>query len=327
MEAVIVSKIGGPEVLKLADSPKPTVGSGQLLIKVAAAGINRADILQRKGKYPPPSGVTDILGLEIAGEVVEVGKETTRFKAGDRVFGLVPGGGYGEFCVIDENLAMKIPAKWSYVEAAAVPEIFIAANEILFELAQLQPQQSILIHAGGSGVGTAMIQMAKHNQSQVYFTAGTDEKIAKGLELGAVAGINYHQQDFAVEMMRLTEDVGVDVVIDFIGANYFTRNISILKPNGKLIQVAMMSGSKCEIDLQALVSKHLQIKGFIMRSRSLEDKAKFTALFAKKWLPILNKGIVKPVIDSVFPVRDARLAHQYMEDNKNFGKIVLSWEQ
>lgn len=326
MEAVIVSKIGGPEVLKLADSPKPKIEPTQLLVKVAAAGVNRADILQRKGKYPPPQGITDILGLEIAGEVVQTGKDTNRFKVGDRIFGLVSGGGYGEYCAIDETLAMKIPAKWSYIEAAAVPEVFIAANEILFELAELQPQQAILIHAGGSGVGTAIIQMAKHNQSQVYFTAGTDEKITKGVELGAIAGINYHQQDFAVEIMRLTENVGIDVVVDFIGANYFTRNISVLKPNGKLIQVAMMSGSKCEIDLQVLVSKHLQIKGFIMRSRLLEEKAKFTARFAKKWLPILNKGEIKPIIDSVFPVSEARLAHQYMEENKNFGKIVLSWE-
>lgn len=323
MKAIVIARSGGPDVLKLGEMPVPKPGPEQLLVKVKAAGINRADILQRSGKYPPPPGVTETLGLEIAGEVVEVNSSESKFKTGDRIFGLVSGGGYAEYCLMDVSLAMKIPTAWSFTEAAAVPEIFITANETIFELGQLKEKETILCHAGGSGVGTAVIQMAKHTKANVIFTAGSEEKINKGLALGADEGINYHDHDFSIEVMRITADKGVDVVEDFIGANYFLRNLAVLKPGGRLIQVAAMSGTHCEFDLKILLTKYVQILGFIMRSRDLEDKATFTARFAKKWLPILNKGTIKPVIDSVYPLSDARAAHEYIEKNKNFGKVIL----
>lgn len=324
MKAVILKGFGGTEVLTLGDLPKPKPTDKQLLVRVHATALNRADILQRQGKYPPPPGDTEILGLEIAGEITELGCEVKDFKIGQRVFGLVGGGGYAEYCVIDAKMAMLIPENWPFTEAAAVPEAFFTANETVFTLGELKAGESILIHAAGSGVGTAAVQMAHYIGATVYGTAGEIKKIDRVISLGATAVINYKTQDFAAEIMRLTQQQGVDVIEDFIGADYFARNLSLLKPAGRLISIGLMGGSRSEIDLRLVLTKRLQIKGSVLRTRSLEDKRAITHRFQERWLPVLKTGKIKPIVHAVFPLDKVREAHELMEANENFGKIILA---
>ncbi|MCZ6531471.1 MAG: NAD(P)H-quinone oxidoreductase [SAR324 cluster bacterium] len=324
MKAVIQSGNGGPQVLRLGEAVDPEPGPGQLLVKVRATALNRADTMQRKGMYPPPKGESEILGLELAGEVEAWGDGVEGFSKGQGVFGLVGGGGYAQYALIDKDMAMPIPDGWSFAEAAAVPEVYFTANETVFVLGNLQPGEAVLIHAGGSGVGTAAIQMAHHIGAKVYFTAGSQDKIERATALGADAGINYKTHDFAEEIKRLTGGEGVDVVEDFLGASYLSRNLSVLRPGGRLILVALMGGAKCEVDLSTVMRKRLQVFGSVMRSRSLEDKRAITARFQQRWLPPLIEGKIKPVIDSVFPLEEVVAAHEAMEANKNFGKIILS---
>jgi len=325
MKAVICEGFGGSEVLKLADLPIPEPNPTQLLIKVHATALNRADILQRKGKYPPPIGDSDILGLELAGEVAGYGEAVKDFAMGQRVFGLVGGGAYAEYALLDAQMAVPIPTTWNYVSAAAVAETFMTANETIFELGQLQAGEQILIHAGGSGVGTAAIQMAKQVGATVYITAGSEDKIAQTLALGADAGINYKTQDFAEEILSLTDGRGVDVIEDFLGASYLERNMGILKTEGRLIIVALMGGHRAEIKLNTLLTKRLKIMGTVMRSRTLAEKRALTQRFVQRWWPELKANKIKPVIDTIFPITEVKQAHDYMEANQNFGKIVLAF--
>ena len=323
MKAVTRSDDGGPEVLKLGQVPTPQPTETQLLVDVRATALNRADLIQRRGGYPPPPGESEILGLEIAGTVSERGTNATGFKNGDRVFGLVGGGGYAEKAVIDYRMAMPIPDELSFEQAAAVPEVFFTANENIFTLSRLAADETILIHAGGSGVGTAGIQIARQAGAQVFVTAGAADKIERCVELGAVAGINYKKSDFVTEIERYTDGAGVDVVLDFIGAPYLARNLQILKTKGRLSQVGLMGGSTTEIDLGMVMRKRLQIIGSVMRPQSLEEKIAITQRFVGRWLPELKVGTIQPVIDTVFPLSQADNAHTYMEENRNFGKIIL----
>lgn len=324
MRAVKQKGAGGPEVLEVCEVAAPEPGPEQILVRVRASALNRADTLQRKGMYPPPEGESDILGLELAGDVEAWGDGVQGFSKGQRVFGLVGGGGYAEYALIDHQMAMPIPEGWSYTEAAAVPEVFFTANETVFVLGALLGSESVLIHAGGSGVGTAAIQMAGHIGAKVYITAGSEQKIERAMALGADAGINYKTDDFAEEIMRLTDSQGVDVVEDFLGASYLSRNLSVLRSGGRLVLVALMGGAKAEIDLGRVLRNRLQIFGSVMRSRSLEDKRAITSRFRERWLPPLIEGRIKPIIDSVFPLENVVLAHEAMEANKNFGKIILA---
>ena len=323
MKAVMRSGDGGPEVLKLGEVPTPQPTETQLLVDVRATALNRADLIQRRGGYPPPPGESEILGLEIAGTISEVGTNATGFENGDRVFGLVGGGGYAEKAVIDYRMAMVIPEKWSFEQAAAVPEVFFTANENIFTLGRLAAGETILIHAGGSGVGTAGIQIAHHAGARVFVTAGSTDKIEKCVGLGATAGINYKKSDFVTEIERLTDGAGVDVVLDFIGAPYLARNLQILKTKGRLSQVGLMGGSSTEIDLGMVMRKRLQIIGSVMRPQSLEEKIAITQRFVERWLPQLKTGKLQPIIDTVFPLAQVHEAHAYMEANRNFGKIIL----
>ena len=323
MKGIIRTGDGGPEVLKLADVPEPCPGPKQLLINVKATALNRADTLQRQGLYPPPPGESEILGLELAGAVEAMGTEVQGFKQGDYVFGLVGGGSYAEQALIDYRMAMQMPEDWSFEHAAAVTEVFFTANETLFTLGGLQAGETVLIHAGGSGVGTAGTQMAHQAGARVFITAGSPDKIEKCKQLGCTAGINYKAQDFAAEIMRLTDGRGVDVVQDFIGAPYLERNLSILKPRGRLIVVGLMGGATAEINLGQILRKRLQIFGSVMRSLPLEEKIRITQRFIDRWLPLLKAGKIRPIIDCVMPLAQAREAHEYMEANRNFGKIVL----
>lgn len=323
MQAITLKHFGNPDVLTFSELPTPTPGPEQLLVRVKATALNRADLIQRRGKYPPPPGESEILGLEIAGEVVAIGDHVLEYKIGDAVFGLVGSGAYAEYCLIDHKVAMPIPEGLSFVEAAAVAEAFLTANEALFTLGNLQANENILIHAGGSGVGTAGIQLANQVNAHVFTTVGSTEKIKKLNSFHTDAIINYKTEDFANEIQMFTQQQGVDVIIDFIGASYFEKNMRLLKPNGRLICVGLMGGATAEINLDRVLRQRLQIKGLVMRIRSLADKRAIAQRFKERWLPLFSTGQLKPVIDSVFSWKDVQKAHQYMEDNLNFGKIVL----
>jgi NADPH2:quinone reductase len=323
MKAIVCLHHGGPEVLKPKTVLKPQINPNDLLIRVYATTVNRIDIAKRKGLHVVPSSPPDILGLEIAGEVAARGKNAKKFQKGDRVFGLVEGGGYAEYCVINEDVAMPIPDNWSYEYAASIPKSFITANETLFQLGELKKGETVLIHAGGSGVGTASIQLAHYIGAKVFITAGSDEKIAKALEIGAHSGINYHIHDFAYHIQTLTENQGIDVIQDFIGAKYLVRNINCLREGGRLIVVSLLDGAKAEINLTQILSKQLQIKGLTIRDRPPEVKKAMIQRFREQWLPILRAGDIKPVIDFVFPWEMIQDAHKHMESNQNFGKVVL----
>ena len=326
MKAIIRTSDGGPEVLRLTEIPAPIPGPKQLLVDVKATALNRLDTLQRRGLYPPPSGESEVLGLEIAGTVEAMGDEVAGFSRGNRVFGLIGGGGYAEQAIIDYRMAIPLPDGWSFEQAAAIPEVFFTANETLFTLGRSRQNETVLIHAGGSGVGTAGTQMAHQIGARVFITAGSEDKIKKSKALGCTEGINYKACNFAEEIMRLTKGEGVDVVQDFIGAPYLERNLSILKPRGRLLIAGLMGGNTVETNLGHILRKRLQIFGSVMRSLPIEEKIQITKRFVNRWLPLLREGRIKPIIDTVMQLSQAREAHEYMESNKNFGKIVLKIE-
>ena len=323
MKAITFATYGGPDVLRLEDVAEPTPTADELLVRVRASALNRADTMQRRGHYPPPPGESDILGLELAGEVEAVGANAGGFKPRDRVFGLVGGGAYAEKACIDHRLAMPIPDDWDFVKAAAVPEVFFTANETLFTLGRLDKGETVLIHAGASGVGTAGIQMARQAGARVLVTAGSEEKVARTVALGAEAGINYKTTDFAARVLELTDGAGVDLVQDFIGAAYWQNNLKCLKTAGRLVLVGLMGGAKVEADLGLIMRKRLQVIGSVMRSQPLANKIAITERFRSRWLPELESGRLQPLIDTSFPLAEAAAAHQYMEDNRNVGKIML----
>lgn len=322
--AVICDGFGGPEVLKIVEVPRPEPGPDQLLVRVRASALNRADLLQRTGAYAPPPGESAIPGVEIAGEVEGWGEGVTGFQVGQGVFGLIGSGGYAEHCLLDAGMAVPVPDGWSWVEAAAVPEAFYTADTTLFELGELAAGQSVLIHAAGSGVGTACIQLAREVGARIFCTAGSDEKLARCRELGAEVVIHRKSQDFAQEVLRHTDGAGVDVVEDFVGADYLARNLAVLKDGGRLVQVGLLSGWMGEIDLLALVLRRLQIKGSAMRPRSLAEKRAITRRFQERWLPLLVSGRLRPVIDSVYPIERVAEAHARLEADLTFGKVVLT---
>jgi putative PIG3 family NAD(P)H quinone oxidoreductase len=323
MRAITFDTPGGPEVLHLAEVPDPVLGRQDLLVRVHATALNRADTLQRRGQYPPPPGESEILGLELAGVVEAVGAETRGFVPGDRIFGLIGGGGYAEQAVIDYRLAMPMPQEWDFVQAAAVPEVFFTANETLFTLGGLQKGETVLIHAGASGVGTAGIQMVRQAGARAFVTAGSADKITRAVELGAEVGINYKEEDFAARVLELTHKAGVDLIQDFIGAAYWQRNLQCLKVGGRLVLVGLMGGAKVDADLGLLLRKRLQVIGSVLRSQPLENKIAITQRFRERWLPLLENGTIRPIIDSAFPLAEAAAAHRYMEENRNIGKIML----
>lgn len=323
MQAITFSQPGGPEVLRLAIVPDPVPTPEQVLVRVRATALNRADTLQRKGTYPPPPGESDILGLELAGEVEAVGSTVQGIKPGDHVCALIGGGGYAEKAVVDARMLIPMPDSWSFAQGAAVPEIFFTAQETVFTLGNLKAAETILIHAAASGVGTASIQMAREVGARVLVTAGSAEKIKRCLELGAHAGCNYKERDFAEWVQEVTNKQGVDLIEDFIGAAYWERNLKSLKTCGRLVLVGTMGGVKVETSLLLIMSKRLQIFGSILRARPLAEKIEVTQRFCQNWLPLLASGRIKPIVDKVFPLAQAADAHRYMEENKNFGKIVL----
>jgi NADPH2:quinone reductase len=323
MRAVVCRGAGGPEVLAVARVPDPEPGPQELLVRVRAAALNRADVMQRAGSYSPPPGVSPILGVEIAGEVVALGSEVTGHSLGERVCGIVGGGGYAELCPLDAEMALAVPEGWSFATAAAMPEVFFTADTTLFELGRLAAGQSVLVHAGGSGVGTACVQLAKAAGARAVVTAGSAEKIARAVELGAAAGWNYKEVDFVAAVLDWSGGEGVDVVEDFIGGPYLARNLAVLKPDGRLILVGDLGGEVAELDVLPVILRRLQILGSSMRPLPLAGKRAIARRFRERWLPALLAGDLRPIVDRVFPFEDAAAAHAYMEADRNFGKILL----
>ncbi|WP_242926743.1 NAD(P)H-quinone oxidoreductase [Pontibacter vulgaris] len=323
MKAILVKQPGGPEQLMLGEYEQPLPGPSELLVKVHATALNRADTLQRQGKYPPPKGASPLLGLEIAGVVEEAGINCRHFKKGDKVFGLLPGGGYAEYAVIDEAMAMPVPDNLTMEEAAAIPEVFLTAYQALVWLGKLQPGERVLIHAGASGVGTAAIQLALALKAEVLVTA-SEKKIGACLELGAHKAINYKEVPFEDEVLAYTNSEGVDVIVDFIAGPYFKQNLECLRLDGRLVILASLGGGKVEeVDLRQILTKHLHIMGSTLRSRSRDYQIKLTHDLREFALPLFRLGQLSPVIDTVYDWEEVAKAHRYMETNQNIGKIVL----
>jgi NADPH2:quinone reductase len=324
MTAIAIRAPGGPEVLIPEERPVPQPGPGEILVKVAAAGVNRPDVMQRQGLYPPPKGAPDIPGLEIAGEVVAVGDNVTRWKQGDKVMALVVGGGYAEYCLAHEGHALPVPPKLSMAEAAAMPETFFTVWHNVFERGGLKSGETLLVHGGTSGIGTTAIQLAKAFGAKVITTAGSPEKCAAARDLGADVAINYKTEDFVAATKSATGGKGADVILDMVGGDYIERNYEAAGVEGRIVQIAFQGSPKATVDFRRIMLKRLHHTGSTLRSRSVEDKTAIARAIAEKVLPLIAAGRVKPIIDSTFPLREAAAAHARMESSAHIGKIVLT---
>ena len=324
MKAIVVDGDGKTaDSLRLAEVADPVAGDEEVLLRVHATALNRADIIQRMGGYPAQHGASEVLGLELAGEVVEVGARVRSLAVGDRVYGLSGGGGYAELATLHESLAMPIPESLSYHEAASIPEVFFTANTAVRTLGATQPGERLLVHAGGSGVGIAAIQIGRLIGAEVWTTAGSAEKCERATELGAEVAINYREESFAEMVQERTNGGGVDVILDVIGRDYWEANLRSLATAGRLVLVGLMGGAVAETNLGRLMAKRLRVYGTVMRARPLIDRAAITRDYREHLEPAIVAGQMRPVIDSVFPLREAAAAHQYMAENRNFGKILL----
>jgi NADPH2:quinone reductase len=326
MKAIAITQPGGPEVLQIADRPTPTPKPGEVLIKVMAAGINRPDVAQRKGNYPPPAGAPqDIPGLEIAGIITELGTNVTRWKVGDKIFALVIGGGYAEYCTAPEGQCLPIPENLSFAEAASLPETFFTVWSNMFDRGRLQPGETLLVHGGSSGIGVAAIQMATALGCKVYVTAGSDEKCQFCEDLGAAKAINYKNENFSEAVAKLTDGKGVDVILDMIGGDYTALNIKNLANDGRLVLINAMKGKNVEIDLAEVMRKRIYITGSMLRSRDVAFKSAIAQNLEKHIWPLLASGKIKPVVYKIFPAAEASEAHRLMESSEHMGKIVLEF--
>jgi NADPH2:quinone reductase len=324
MRCVEISKPGGPEVLVAAERPAPVPKANEILVKVAAAGINRPDVLQRLGKYPVPPGASNLPGLEIAGEVAACGPAVTMWKPGDKVCALVHGGGYAEYCVTPEVQALPIPRGLSSIEAASLPETFFTVWSNVYDRAHLAPGESLLVQGGSSGIGVTAIQMAAAMGNRVFATAGSDEKCAACVKLGAEKAINYKTGDFGAEVMAATGGKGVDVILDMVGGDYVPREIKSLAEEGRLIFIASLGGAKAEIDIFEIQRRRLVITGSTLRPRPVEFKGAIARSLREKIWPLIEAGRIKPVIYKTFPLAQASEAHRLMESSQHIGKIVLA---
>ena len=324
MRAIVITKPGGPEVLQLQETEAPEPAAGQILVRVAATAINRADLLQRAGRYPAPHGwPADIPGLEYAGTVVSAGDGVTAFRPADRVMGLVGGGAYAEFVAVHQDEAMRVPATLTLQQAAAIPEAFITAHDALISQAGLSRNETVLIHAAGSGVGTAAVQIAKAVGATTIGTSRSAWKLDRAVDLGLDAAVLAGEQDFVAEVGRLTGGRGADVVLDLVGGDYLPGNIECLAVHGRIIIVGLVAGATAELDMRALMRKRASIRGTVLRSRLPAEKAEVTRAFATFALPHLESGRLRPIIDSTLPLEQAGAAHERMQEGSCFGKIVL----
>ena len=323
MTAIGIKTPGGPEALVPEERPVPSPGEGEILVKVAAAGVNRPDVMQRKGLYPPPPGASDIPGLEIAGDVAVLGAGVTRWKLGDRVMALVSGGGYAEYCVADASHAMPVNGL-TMEEAAAVPETFLTVWHNVFERGGLKSGETFLVHGGTSGIGTTAIQLAKAFGARVITTAGSDEKCEACRKLGADVAVNYKTQDFVAETKNATDGKGANVILNMVGGDYIGRNYEAASVEGRIVQIAFMGSAKAEVNFMRLMLKRLHHTGSTLRSRSTADKGAITRAVEEHALPLIAAGKVKPVMYKTFPLKEAAAAHALMESSAHIGKIVLT---
>jgi len=323
MTVIGIKSPGGPEVLVPEQRAVPTPAEGEILIKVAAAGVNRPDVMQRQGLYPPPPGAPDIPGLEIAGEIVALGSGVKRWKAGDRVMALVIGGGYAEYCLTHASHALPVNTL-PMVEAAAIPETFLTVWHNVFERGGLKSGETLLVHGGSSGIGTTAIQLAKNFGARVIITAGSEEKCAACRTLGADTAINYKTEDFVAATKAATGDKGADVILDMVGGDYIARNYEAAAVEGRIVQIAFQSSPKATVDFRRIMLKRLHHTGSTLRSRSVADKGAIVRALEDKALPLLTSGKIKPVIFKTFPLKEAAAAHALMETSAHIGKIVLT---
>jgi NADPH2:quinone reductase len=324
MTVIAIRQAGGPEMLVPEQRPLPQPATGEILVKVAAAGVNRPDVMQRLGLYPPPKGATDIPGLEIAGEVVRLGPAATRWQVGDQVMALVVGGGYAQYCIAHESHALAVPAGLSMTEAAAVPETFFTVWYNVFERGALRSGETLLVHGGSSGIGTTAIQLAKARGARVIVTAGSAEKCESCRKLGADTAINYKSEDFVAVTKSVTGGRGADVVLDMVGGDYIERNYEAAAVEGRIVQIAFQGSPKATVDFRRIMLKRLTHTGSTLRARSVADKGVIARGIETEVLPLLAEGRVKPVIDSTFALAQAASAHARMETSAHIGKIVLT---
>jgi putative PIG3 family NAD(P)H quinone oxidoreductase len=323
MKAITIQTNEVNNPLAWQEVPTPAYSADEVLVNVYAAALNRADLAQRAGNYPPPPGASSILGLDVAGRITALGSHVTGWQVDDRVCALVTGGGYAEQVNVPAALLMRVPDTWSDEQAAAIPEVFYTAYVNLFMEANLQKDETVLIHGAASGVGTAAIQLAREAGCRVIATAGSDEKIARCRELGAELAVNYKKEDFAERTLAHTNGQGVDVILDNVGAAYFERNVRLLRLKGRLVFIGTMSGSQAEINIGALMGRRLRLIGSVLRSRSLGEKVEIKERFMAQFWPLLLDGTIQPILDSVYPIEQANEAHHRMADNQNIGKIIL----
>ncbi|HEY9788410.1 MAG TPA: NAD(P)H-quinone oxidoreductase [Candidatus Obscuribacterales bacterium] len=324
MRAIVITKSGDPGVLKLGDAPTPSPQKGEVRVKIKATAVNRADLLQRKGQYPPPADVLqDVPGLEFAGVVDMIGEGSSDWSVGDRVFGLCGGGSYAEYVVVHSRTLARIPDKLTFAEAAAIPEVFITAYDALVTQMQLAPGDWTLINAVGSGVGTAAVQIVKAFGGKSIGTSRNAEKLTKATEFGLSEGILASDGKFADRVMELTGGKGVDVVLELNGGAYVTEDLRCMAPKGRLTVVGLVAGASANVDLARILSRRLQIRGTTLRMRPLEEKIAATIVFSRQVVPLFENGTLKPVLDVQFPLERAAEAHEYVESDKNFGKVVL----
>ena len=324
MTVVGISKPGGPEVLLPETRSLPVPGPGEILVKVMAAGVNRPDVAQRSGAYPPPPGASDLPGLEIAGEVVALGAGATKHKLGDHVMSLVAGGGYAQYCIAQDAQAMAVPSKMTILEAGALPETLMTVWHNVFERGGLKPGETLLIHGGSSGIGTMAIQLAKAFGSKVIVTVGSQAKVDACLKLGADRAINYKTEDFVAETKTATDGAGANVILDMVAGDYVDRNYDAAAIDGRIVQIATLNSPKVTVNIAKVMVKRLTHTGSTLRPRTNADKAAMVAAIEAKVMPLLREGRVKPLMDSTFPLEKAADAHRRMETSEHIGKIVLA---
>jgi putative PIG3 family NAD(P)H quinone oxidoreductase len=324
MICIEIAEPGGPDVLRAVERPDPVPGSGEVLIQVAAAGVNRPDVMQRRGNYPPPPGASDIPGLEVAGTIAAVGEGVNGWRVGERVCALVSGGGYATMCVAPAPQCAPVPTPLDLVAAAAIPETFFTVWTNVFDRGHLKSGETALFHGGSSGIGTTAIQLAAARGATVLVTAGSDEKCRACEALGAAHAINYRSQDFVEAVKRLTNKRGVDLILDIMGGDYLPRNLVALATDGRLVQIGLMGGESSTVDLRRVIGRRLTITGSSLRPRTVAEKGEIASALKREVWPLLERGTVKPIVHTVFPLAQASAAHRLMESSDHIGKIVLT---
>jgi NADPH2:quinone reductase len=324
MRAVEITQFGAPDVLKIGERPIPVPGPGEVLIKVAAAGVNRPDVVQRYGKYPPPPGASDIPGLEVSGHIAGRAADVVQWREGDAVCALVSGGGYAEYCVAPQVQCLPPPSTVSLIDAAALPETFFTVWTNVFERGALRPAQTLLVHGGSSGIGTTAIQLARAHGARVFATAGSAEKCAACEALGAELAVNYRTTDWVQAFRDATGGRGVELVLDMVGGDYVTRNLDLLAVEGRLVQIAFLKSSRVEVDLMQVMRRRLTITGSTLRPRSPEEKGHIARQLQDQVWPLIERGLIRPVLHAVFPLDQAAAAHRMMEEGHHIGKILLT---